>query len=396
MGDRNPSVERQPPPYAEQWELEDDADVLGNHGYDEDHDLPVYAPEPTDLRSSFVGTEETQYAHLDKKLPIPELQDDAMESTDESESPPLSPSHSEIGDTVPTHRASKRSWLRNHLKKKKKPCPESTAIPISLSPPKISNRVLLSKTTIPLSDPAGQESGDPCPLQIVLETTLHEDHPYTIRSDLFRDQDLQSALTNFEVFDVETGQVISERPAASQQSTHEVASSTCKARRARRKRPVPRPLSRDACSELQPDAPLTKTIVAGPRDYRSSSKVLFDGLCIADPASLVGRRLGLRLRPATALWMAKSMADLFGSDDSLPGGWPDMYATPLKIKCDVDASTNANTDSDSASDSEPGPHPVNPGHEADGWAEFEVTETWQSWADDTVAEIDEELEGSEM
>ena len=211
------------------------------------------------------------------------------------------------------------------------PALKVTATPIAIHPPQLRNKIILSQDTISLFDQTGHSCLEPSPFKITLETTLLENRPYTICSNVLqRDQTLEAMLSNFEVLDVGTGYLLSEKPLPSQSCPTNIE-------RGGRRKPKSKPqpsyhqgISRNTCTELAPHRPSYLTIISHPSPYKSSPELLFDGLRITDPTLLVGRRLAIRLRPSVALWSARGMGQVFGFEAEI-AGWPDAYGLPLVL-----------------------------------------------------------------
>jgi hypothetical protein len=58
-------------------------------------------------------------------------------------------------------------------------------------------------------------------------------------------------------------------------------------------------------------------------------QTLKTGLRIEEPEKLVGRRLGLKLRPMDTWWVAGTIEDLFAGKDRIA---KDIYTNPLVIQ----------------------------------------------------------------
>lgn len=261
-------------------------------------------------------------------------------------------------DNVDSSDSSKSHWLRSlkrkHLRKRTKALqatvtelsgPKFTAISIPTNPPRLRNRIILSQDTISLSDPTGRISFEPSPFKVTLETTLLEERPYTICSTVLQryplqteNQDLESTLSRFEVVDNETGYVLSQKPIPNLSGASETDSERFSGHKSKKSRKkfkhggdVPG-ITRATCTELHPYRASHLTLVSHPIPSKSSTVRLFDALRISDPKLLVGRRLRIRLRPAVALWSARSMREVFGFEEEVKA-WPDAYERPLVLKC---------------------------------------------------------------
>lgn len=86
------------------------------------------------------------------------------------------------------------------------------------------------------------------------------------------------------------------------------------------------PLHRSRFREFQPGQRYHMEVSLGPKDLETS---LWRGLRIEDPRALVGRRLGLRLRPMETWWWAQTMGELFAGRDVVPRC---LYTCPLLIQ----------------------------------------------------------------
>ncbi len=264
-------------------------------------------------------------------------------------------------NSVESSHPSKSQWLRSlkkkHLRKRNKAtqpsatefaAPRFTAISIPTSPPRLRNRIILSQDKISLHESTGRTGCESSPFKITLETTLLEGRPYTICSTVLQrytfqteNQDLEGALSHFEVVDTKTGYVLSQKPLPSLSQGSETDSKripASKSKKFRSKKPkhareVPPNISRTICTELQPHRPSHLTLVFYPiPSTKSGTERLFDGLRIPNPKLLVGRSLKIRLRPSVALWSAKPMREVFGFGEEIKA-WPDAYERPLVLKC---------------------------------------------------------------
>lgn len=341
-------VDFQPPPYSDHWHYASYVTILPSDDNKENVISPEYGSGSPDHGSKFLADQKVS-PYFD-----PELRQHRSTGQSGKGAPPTI--SNEVKSTSPLQRhihgkdntscypSSKKSWLRSirtkHSSKLNNgpsitsspinPDPKFIAIPIPTKPPRLSNKIILSNDTIHLSDTAGDNCLDPTTFKITLETTLLENRPYSICSNLLRrDQDLETSLSSFEIFDIETGYVISERVESSPPRPS-VASTT---RRNTKAQPNPSSIPRTTCTELSPLRASHLAIISRPTLSRSSTERLFAGLRIRDPTVLVGRRLGLRLRGERALWCARTMREVFGFADSV-AGWPDLYyGEPLVVEC---------------------------------------------------------------
>jgi hypothetical protein len=345
-------VDFQPPPYSEHWQYADDVTIVDPQDHRE-LDLVDYGPSLIDEKSKVSGSEKASFYpefELRQRRPNDKVKEEATTASKSSKHP-LS-SHHRLRSKDMSN-VDKKSWLHNlkkkHQHKRSKSsssssiatsnrAPKFTAVPISVEPPKIRNKIILSEDTISLFDPAGRDCFEPHPFKVTLETTLLEDRPYTIRSTVLqRDitQNLETALSHFEVVDVETGYVLSKKPAP---ITTPATTTTHRNRRHKAhksksgKGPLPG-ITRNTCAELAPHRSSHLTMISRPSPSKSSTERLFDALRIQDPTLLVGRQLKLRLIPdAVAMWSSQTMEEVFGYQDEVKG-WPNLYGKPLVLRC---------------------------------------------------------------
>lgn len=220
--------------------------------------------------------------------------------------------------------------------------PKFTAVPICVDPPKIINKITVSQDAIILFNPIEHSNVEVSPFTITLATTLLEDRPYTICSTVLRrsqNQSLESALSHFEVVDLETGYILS----GISLPIHQY-SDTNGAQGRKSSKPHRATINKATCTELQPYRTSLLTLISKPSLFRSSTERLFDGLRVSDPSLLVGRRLRLRLRPSAALWSVRTIGEIFGYGEEVVS-WPDPYERPLALDCGEgtgDAAVGAN------------------------------------------------------
>lgn len=333
----------QPPPYSDHWH--------------DNHVVTILEPmakkgKPT----AFLGREtdppinSSEYPAFLSLSPHydPELQQRRSKARSEKDAAVLSPKptststchrrvRTQTTDLIPHIRQD--FWLRTlrlkHTRKHKKASssadastshPKFIAMPICLDPPKIINKITLSQDAIILLDPIEHSN-----FTITLATTLMEDRPYTICSTVLRrsqNQSLESALSHFEVVDLETGYALSGKPLPVHQLSDTNGAQSRKCSNTHRAT-----IMKATCTELQPYSTSLITVVSKSSPFRSSTERLFDGLRISDPTLLVGRRLWLRLRQSVALWSVRTMGEVFGFGEEVVS-WPDPYERPLALGCD--------------------------------------------------------------
>lgn len=352
----------QPPPYSEHWQRNEDVTALEPGGTNKKSTHPDNIRSADDDPRPLVDYKVSPYHDLDLRQRPTAPTPDEVGTVIPSDSQSTSASHRRNRGKISIHSSrSGKDWLRRLRKKHSRKYKDSiaktptsgpifVAIPVPTNPPKVTNQIILNQDTISLSEPDGNSiTGAPW-LKVTLATTLLEKKPYTICSSVFqRDQLPEASLAHFEVFDIETGHVLSEKPLPSRPSNVEWPSDR-KPYKDRKSKRACGSITRRTCTELHPNRTSLLIIVPEPGPSNSSgTERLFAGLCISDPSTLIGRRLGLRLRPKMALWSARTMEELFGFGEALVGGWPDgYYGRLLEMSC---------SDGDES-----------------GWAEFRVVE----------------------
>jgi hypothetical protein len=344
-------VDFQPPPYSEHWQYSEDVTVLDSEDEKKEVVLLGYESGSTDHGSRFLADQKVSPYYdsgLRQRQSRAKVEQEAINFTSKSK---YTTSHRRICSEDSNHssHSSKKSWLRSlrkkHARKRSKgSCtlaqvpgpPKFKATLIHIHPPKIRNKIILGQDTISLFDPTGRSHFEASPFTISLETTLLENRPYTICSPVLQraeNRNFESALGHFEILDLETGYVLSEKslPPSPPTKAEQVT-----------KRGFPKAIAlpnpavhRNTCTELAPHLASQQTLTCHPSPSKSSTERLLDGLRITDPTLLVGRRLKLRLKPSVVLWSAKTMQEVFGFEDVV-GSWPDLYGLPLVLKCSED------------------------------------------------------------
>jgi hypothetical protein len=344
-------IDFQPPPYSEHWQYSDDVTILDPEDEKREVALLGYESGSTDHGSRFLADQKVSPyydSELRQRRSRAKAEQEAINFTNKSKH---TISHRRIRskDSNNSSHASKNSWLRSlrkkHARKRSKDSPSIAQVPgppkfkatlIPIHPPKIRNKIILGQDTISLFDPTGHSYFEASPFTISLESTLLENRPYTICSPVLQraeNRNFESALDHFEILDMETGYVLSEKSRFPSPPTKIEQVSK---RGSRKASASPNPaIHRNTCTELSPHRPSQQTITCRPSPSKSSTERLFDGLRITDPTLLVGRRLKLRLKPSVVLWSAKTMQEVFGFEDVV-GSWPDLYGLPLVLKCSED------------------------------------------------------------
>lgn len=87
-------------------------------------------------------------------------------------------------------------------------------------------------------------------------------------------------------------------------------------------------LGRHRFREFQPEKTYNMTLTCASHEQIQTLK---RGLRVEEPEKLVGRRLGLRLRPMDTWWVAGTTEHLFAGKDRIA---KDIYINPLVIRSD--------------------------------------------------------------
>ena len=91
-------------------------------------------------------------------------------------------------------------------------------------------------------------------------------------------------------------------------------------------------LDRDHFREFQPEKTYNMTLTCASHETLVRQRqTLKTGLRIEEPEKLVGRRLGLKLRPMETWWVAGTIEDLFAGKDRVA---KDIFIDPLVIQSD--------------------------------------------------------------
>jgi hypothetical protein len=186
-------------------------------------------------------------------------------------------------------------------------------------PPRFEYRLSVQPSTISLSNPTD--------FTVSVEATLKEAITYTVYSSRLDDQPLVTVLHDhlslfcFDLVDLNTQEVISgevrNNPGCRKGSPAFAAI-----------------LNRDCFREFQPEKTYNMTLACTSHEQAETSirrHTLKTDLRIEEPEKLVGRRLGLKLRPMDAWWVAGTIEDLFAGKDRVA---QDIYTNPLVIQSD--------------------------------------------------------------
>jgi hypothetical protein len=87
-------------------------------------------------------------------------------------------------------------------------------------------------------------------------------------------------------------------------------------------------LGRQRFREFLPEKTYNMTLTCA---LQEQTQTLKRGLRIEEPEKLVGKRLGLKLRPMDTWWVAGTIEDLFAGKDRVA---KDIYINPLVIRSD--------------------------------------------------------------
>jgi hypothetical protein len=186
-------------------------------------------------------------------------------------------------------------------------------------PPRFEYRLSVRPSTISLSNPTD--------FTVSVETTLKEAITYTVYSNRLDDQPLVTVLHDctslfcFDLVDLNTQEVISGEAAycfGCRSGSPAFAAI----------------LGRDCFREFQPEKTYNMTLTCSshePTQTPMQKETLKRGLRIEEPEKLVGRRLGLKLKPMDAWWVAGTIEDLFAGKDRIA---KDIYTNPLVIQSD--------------------------------------------------------------
>jgi len=186
-------------------------------------------------------------------------------------------------------------------------------------PPRFEYRLSVRPSTISLSNPTD--------FTVSVETTLKEAITYTVYSDRLNDQPFLTVLHDrislfcFDLVDLNTQEVIS---GEARNSTGCRSGSPA----------FPANLGRDHFREFLPEKTYNMTLTCSshePTQTPMRRETLKEGLRIEEPEKLVGRRLGLKLRPMDTWWVAGTIDDLFAGKDMIA---KDIYTNPLVIQSD--------------------------------------------------------------
>lgn len=180
-------------------------------------------------------------------------------------------------------------------------------------PPRIDYELEVLPAVISLSDPSA--------MKVKVKLCLRETTAYTVmwskallgpQTTALGSEDIGSP--SFDVFDVDTGEMISSGPIIFTSHLWTAA--------------LPRtPIKREQLRELVPGQTYTgERVLDGGRDQLNTFLKYFR---IADANTLLGRRLGVRLKPVQTFWSAKSIEELFEDKETI---MRDYWYTPLTIE----------------------------------------------------------------
>jgi hypothetical protein len=186
-------------------------------------------------------------------------------------------------------------------------------------PPRFEYRLSVRPSTISLSNPTD--------FTVSVKTTLKEATTYTVYSSRVDDQPLVTVLHDritlfcFDLVDLNTQEVIS---GEARNSTGCRSGSPAFATNP----------GRDCFREFLPEKTYNMTLTCASHEQTQTlmqRETLKAGLRIEEPEKLVGRRLGLKLRPMDAWWVAGTIEDLFSGKDRIA---KDIFTNPLVIQSD--------------------------------------------------------------
>ena len=186
-------------------------------------------------------------------------------------------------------------------------------------PPRFEYRLSVRPSTISLSNPTD--------FTVSVKATLKEAITYTVYSDRLEDQPFVTVLHDrinlfcFDLVDLNTQEVIS---GEARNSTGCRSGSPAFAA----------DLGKDRFREFQPEKTYNMTLTCASHEQTQTlmqRQTLKTGLRIEEPEKLVGRRLGLKLRPMDTWWVTGTIEDLFAGKDKVAR---DIYTNPLVIQSD--------------------------------------------------------------
>jgi hypothetical protein len=179
-------------------------------------------------------------------------------------------------------------------------------------PPRFEYRISIQPTAVSLSNPTD--------ITASVEVTLKAASVYTIYSERLTDQPHVTVLHDhinlfcFDLVDLDTQEVISGE-ARDVDGTRAGAPA------------FPANLVRERFREFLPERAYHTKLTFGSQE--KGQKGLQGGLRLEDPETLVGRRLGLRLRPMDTWWVEGTIDKLFAGKDTVA---KDIYKNPLLIQ----------------------------------------------------------------
>ena len=180
-------------------------------------------------------------------------------------------------------------------------------------PPRFEYRLNVRPSTISLSNPTD--------FTVSVEATLKEAITYTVYSNRRSDQPFVTVLHDrinlfcFDLVDLNTQEVIS---GEARNNTGCMSGLPA----------FPAILGRERFREFHPKKTYNMTLTCASHEQTQTLK---RGLRIEEPEKLVGKRLGLRLRPMDTWWVAGTIEDLFAGKDMIA---KDIYINPLVIQYD--------------------------------------------------------------
>jgi hypothetical protein len=182
-------------------------------------------------------------------------------------------------------------------------------------PPQFEYRLSVQPSTISLSNPTD--------FTVSVKTTLKEAITYTVYSSRLDDRPYVTVLHDrinafcFDLVDLNTQEVISGEPREGFGCRSGSPAFV---------------LDRDRFREFQPEKTYNMTLTCASHETLVRQRqTLKTGLRIEEPEKLVGRRLGLKLRPMETWWVAGTIEDLFAGKDRIA---KDIYINPLVIQSD--------------------------------------------------------------
>lgn len=184
-------------------------------------------------------------------------------------------------------------------------------------PPKIDYELELSPAVISLSNLST--------VKVIVKIRLREQTAYTVMWRKAKPVPYTTALGQdgiggftFDVFDVDTGEMISGMP------TYGNGIWSPKLSQA--------PIKRDQLRELTPDRTYTNEAVLDGSEGRVNRVLKY--FRIRDADALLNRNLGVRLKPTQVFWAAKTIDDLFGHEETIKR---DYWYIPLTVESQATA-----------------------------------------------------------